>query len=188
SSDLDAHLKAGEAHAEAHAIKMAGAKAKGATMYVTLEPCSHDGKTPPCADLPIDAGNKRVVIACQDPNEKEAGKGMKKLRQAGSDVEAGILQEVAEALNQVLFHYIHTKTPYMTVQSAVSLDEKPATATDESKWITGAHARLDVDHYRHTHDAILVGVNTVIADDPSFTTRLPWRGKNPIRIILHTSL
>src|SRR5690625_1327917 len=183
-----AHLKAGEAHAEAHAIKMAGDKAKSATMYVTLEPCSHDGKTPPCADLLIEAGITRVVIACQDLNEKVAGRGMEKLRQAGIDVEAGILQEEAEALNQVFFHYIQNQTPYVTVKSAVSLDGKTATATGESKWITGEDARLDVHHYRHTHDAILVGVNTVIADDPSLTTRLPGGGKNPIRIILDTSL
>src|SRR5699024_5197416 len=152
-----AHLKAGEAHAEAHAIKMTGAKAKGATMYGTLEPCSHDGKTAPCADLLIETGIKRVVIACQDPNEKVAGKGVEKLRQAGIIVEAGILQEEAEALNQIFFHYIQTKTPYVTVKSAVSLDGKTATATGESKWITGEDARLDVHHYRHTHDAILVG-------------------------------
>src|SRR5690625_2406693 len=113
---------------------------------------------------------------------------MKKLRQAGIDVETNILQEEAEALNQVFFHYIQTKTPYVTVKSAVSLDGKTATVTGESKWITGEAARLDVHHYRHTHDAILVGVNTVIADDPSLTTRLPWGGKNPIRIILDTRL
>ncbi|WP_205520153.1 bifunctional diaminohydroxyphosphoribosylaminopyrimidine deaminase/5-amino-6-(5-phosphoribosylamino)uracil reductase RibD [Virgibacillus doumboii] len=183
-----AHLKAGEAHAEIHALHMAGEKAKGATIYVTLEPCSHHGKTPPCADLIIEKGISRAVIAVMDPNEKVAGRGIEKLRSAGIEVELGVLQAKAETTNAMFFHYTQTKTPYVTMKSAVSLDGKTATHTGDSKWVTGEAARLDVHHYRHTHDAILVGVNTVLADNPSLTTRLLNGGKNPIRIILDTNL
>lgn len=183
-----AHLKTGEAHAEVHALQMAGEKAKGATIYVTLEPCSHHGTTPPCADLIIDKGISRAVIAVMDPNEKVAGRGIKKLREAGISVELGVLQGEASAVNQIFFHYTQTKTPYVTMKSAVSLDGKTATHTGNSQWITGEVARRDVHQYRHTHDAILVGVNTVINDNPSLTTRLPNGGKNPLRIILDTNL
>src|SRR5690625_3837725 len=183
-----AHLRAGEAHAEVHALRTAGERAKGATMYVTLEPCSHHGRTPPCVDLIIETGITRVVVAAFDPNEKVAGSGVAKLKQAGIDVDVGVLQKEAEQLNEAFFHYIITKTPFVTVKTAITLDGKTATVTGESQWITGEEARLDVHRYRHLHDAILVGVNTVIADDPSLTTRLPWDGKNPVRIILDTSL
>lgn len=183
-----AHLKAGEAHAEVNALRMAGDQARDATIYVTLEPCSHSGKTAPCADLLIEKGIKHAVIACVDPNEKIAGKGIEKLCQAGIHVEIGILKQEAEELNKVFFHYIKNKTPYVTMKSAISLDGKTATVTGESKWITGEAARLDVHHYRHHHDAILVGVNTVLTDNPSLTTRLPEGGKNPVRIILDTTL
>ncbi|HLS08000.1 bifunctional diaminohydroxyphosphoribosylaminopyrimidine deaminase/5-amino-6-(5-phosphoribosylamino)uracil reductase RibD [Lentibacillus sp.] len=183
-----AHLKAGEAHAEVHALQMADEKAKDATIYVTLEPCSHHGKTPPCADLIIEKGISRAVIAVTDPNEKVAGRGIEKLRTAGIRVELGVLQKEAMAVNRAFFHYTRTKMPYVTVKSAVSLDGKTATHTGDSKWITGEAARRDVHHYRHMHDAILVGVNTVINDNPSLTTRLPNGGKNPLRIILDTDL
>lgn len=183
-----AHLKAGEDHAEVHALQMAGDQASDATIYVTLEPCSHHGKTPPCADLIIEKGIKRAVIAATDPNKKVAGRGIKRLQQAGIEVEQGIMEKEANAINSVFFHYIQTKTPYVTIKSAISLDGKTATHTGDSKWVTGEEARLDVHHYRHTHDAILVGVNTVIADNPSLTTRLPNGGKNPLRIILDNSL
>lgn len=183
-----AHLKAGGPHAEVYAINMAGDKAYDATIYVTLEPCSHEGKTAPCADLLIEKGIKKAVIACKDPNKKVAGRGIEKLRKAGIEVETGLLLEEAEAINQVFFHYIKHKTPYVTVKSAVSLDGKTATVTGASKWITGEAARLDVHHYRHLHDAILTGVNTVLADNPSLTSRLPGGGKNPVRIILDNLL
>ncbi|TFJ91931.1 bifunctional diaminohydroxyphosphoribosylaminopyrimidine deaminase/5-amino-6-(5-phosphoribosylamino)uracil reductase RibD [Lentibacillus salicampi] len=183
-----AHLKAGEAHAEVHALQMAGDKARGATIYITLEPCSHHGKTPPCADLIIDKEISRVVIAVMDPNEKVAGRGIKKLQSAGVNVEWGVLQKEAAAVNQAFFHYTRTKTPYVTMKSAVSLDGKTATHMGDSKWITSEAARLDVHHYRHTHDAILLGVNTVVADNPSLTTRLPGGGENPLRIILDSDL
>ncbi|MFD1360773.1 bifunctional diaminohydroxyphosphoribosylaminopyrimidine deaminase/5-amino-6-(5-phosphoribosylamino)uracil reductase RibD [Lentibacillus salinarum] len=183
-----AHLKAGTAHAEVHALQMAGDQAEGATIYVTLEPCSHHGKTPPCADLIIEKGISRVVIAVKDPNEKVAGRGIDTLRTAGIDVELGVLQKEAEMVNRVFFHYTQTKTPYVTMKTAASLDGKTATYTGDSKWITGEAARHDVHHYRHTHDAILVGVNTVVADNPNLTARLPNGGKNPLRIILDTEL
>jgi diaminohydroxyphosphoribosylaminopyrimidine deaminase / 5-amino-6-(5-phosphoribosylamino)uracil reductase len=185
---MGAHLKAGEPHAEVHAIRMAGEKAKGSTVYVTLEPCSHYGKTPPCADLLIDRKVKRVVIATMDPNPLVAGKGIKKLKDAGIQVDVGLLKEEADKLNEVFYHYIQTKTPYVTIKSAASLDGKTATVTGDSKWITSEAARMDVHKYRHQHDAILVGVNTIIADNPHLTTRLPSGGKNPVRIILDTNL
>lgn len=184
-----AHLKAGEAHAEVNAIQMAGPeKTKDSTVYVTLEPCSHFGKTPPCSDLLIQSGVKRVVVASVDPNPLVAGKGIEKLRNAGIEVELGTCQEEALALNQVFFHFLKMKRPYVTLKTAASLDGKTATHTNESKWITGAEARLDSHQYRHKHDAILVGVGTILADDPSLTTRLPNGGKNPIRIILDSHL
>ncbi|MFT4413165.1 bifunctional diaminohydroxyphosphoribosylaminopyrimidine deaminase/5-amino-6-(5-phosphoribosylamino)uracil reductase RibD [Fredinandcohnia humi] len=186
---IGAHLKAGEAHAEVYAIHMAREKAENATIYVTLEPCSHHGKTPPCADLLIKNKVKRVVVATTDPNPLVAGKGIKKLREAGIEVEVGICKASADALNPVFYHYLDKKIPYVTLKSATTLDGKIATVTGESKWITGDAARLDVHLYRSIHDGILVGVNTVLADDPSLTTRLPdGTGKNPIRIILDTSL
>lgn len=185
---MGAHLKAGEPHAEVHAIRMAGEKAKDATIYVTLEPCSHYGRTPPCADLIIKSGIKRVVIASVDPNPLVAGGGIKKLCDAGITVDVGVMQKEAEKLNDVFFHYISTKRPYVTLKSATSLDGKIATVTGESQWITGEEARQDVHRYRHEHDAILVGVGTVLKDDPSLTTRLPSGGKNPIRVILDSQL
>lgn len=186
---IGAHLKAGEPHAEVHAIRMAGEKAQNATAYVTLEPCSHHGKTPPCADLLITSKVKRVVVATTDPNPLVAGKGIAKLKAAGIEVEVGVCKEQADALNSVFFHYLEKKRPYITLKSATTLDGKIATVTGESKWITGDAARQDVHLYRSIHDAILVGVNTVLMDNPSLTTRLPnGTGKNPIRVILDSKL
>lgn len=183
-----AHLKAGEGHAEVHALKMAGDKAEGATAYVTLEPCSHFGKTPPCSNLLIEKKVKRVVVASLDNNPLVSGKGVQRLKDAGIEVEVGVLETEARELNTVFFHYMAEHKPYVTIKTAMSLDGKIATVTGESKWITGEQARLDVHRYRHEHDAILVGVNTVLADNPSLTTRLPNGGKHPIRIILDTNL
>ncbi|MDE5412033.1 bifunctional diaminohydroxyphosphoribosylaminopyrimidine deaminase/5-amino-6-(5-phosphoribosylamino)uracil reductase RibD [Alkalihalobacterium chitinilyticum] len=185
---MGAHLKAGEAHAEVHAIRMAGTKAEGATIYVTLEPCSHHGRTPPCADLIIKSHIKRVVIAATDPNPKVSGRGIEKLRNAGIEVEVGLMKKEADELNEVFYHFIKTNKPFVTLKSAVSLDGKIATVTGDSKWITSSEAREDVHYLRHTHDAILVGVGTVIADNPSLTTRIPNGGKNPIRVILDSKL
>ncbi|MCM3763271.1 bifunctional diaminohydroxyphosphoribosylaminopyrimidine deaminase/5-amino-6-(5-phosphoribosylamino)uracil reductase RibD [Alkalihalobacillus oceani] len=183
-----AHLKAGEAHAEVHALTMAGEKARGATIYVTLEPCSHYGKTPPCADLIVKSGIKRAVIATGDPNPEVAGRGLEKLRNAGIEVEFGVCQQEANELNRVFFHFMKHQRPYVTLKTATTLDGKTATVAGKSKWITSAEARADAHYYRHTHDAILVGVNTVLADDPSLTTRLENGGKNPIRIVLDRQL
>ncbi|WP_416149648.1 bifunctional diaminohydroxyphosphoribosylaminopyrimidine deaminase/5-amino-6-(5-phosphoribosylamino)uracil reductase RibD [Salipaludibacillus sp. HK11] len=185
---MGAHLKAGERHAERHALQVAQANAKGATMYVTLEPCSHHGRTPPCADAVIEAGVSKVVIASTDPNPEVSGKGINKLKNAGIDVEVGVMKEEADELNDVFFHYMTTSTPYVTLKMATSIDGKIATSTGESQWITGEEARNDVHQLRHEHDAILVGVDTVIQDDPSLTTRLANGGKNPIRIVLDRKL
>lgn len=185
---MGAHLRAGEEHAEVHALHMAGEKAKGATVYVTLEPCSHFGKTPPCCELLIKNGVKRVVIATLDCNPLVSGNGKKRLEEAGIVVTTGILESEATLLNRFFFHYMKTKRPFVTIKTAMSLDGKTATVTGESKWITGEEARADVHQYRHTHDAILVGVNTVIADNPHLTTRIPNGGKHPIRVILDTHL
>ncbi|OIJ10714.1 riboflavin biosynthesis protein RibD [Anaerobacillus alkalilacustris] len=185
---MGAHLKAGTEHAEVHAIKMAGEKAKEATIYVTLEPCSHHGKTPPCTDLIIKNGIKRVVIATLDPNPLVAGSGIEKLREANIEVEVGVLEQEARELNKVFFHFISNCTPFVTLKTATSLDGKIATSTGQSKWITGDAARTDVHQLRHEHDAILVGIGTVLADNPTLTTRIETGGKNPIRIILDRTL
>lgn len=185
---MGAHLRAGEEHAEVYALHMAGEKAKGATVYVTLEPCSHFGKTPPCCELLIKKGVKRVVIATLDCNPLVSGNGKRKLEEAGIEVTTGVLEAEAILLNRYFFHYMKTKRPFVTIKTAMSLDGKTATVTGESKWITGEESRADVHQYRHTHDAILVGVNTVIADNPHLTTRIPNGGQNPIRVILDTHL
>ena len=185
---LGTHLKAGEPHAERHAILMAGTKAKGSTMYVTLEPCSHFGRTAPCADAVIEAGIKKVFIASTDPNPKVAGGGIIKLRKAGVEVVDGFMKKEADSLNRFFFHYIKTKKPFVTLKSATSIDGKIATKTGESQWITGEEAREDVHILRHKHDAILVGVNTVIIDNPSLTTRLKGGGINPVRVVLDHNL
>ncbi|SEA72379.1 diaminohydroxyphosphoribosylaminopyrimidine deaminase / 5-amino-6-(5-phosphoribosylamino)uracil reductase [Thalassobacillus cyri] len=185
---LGVHVKAGEAHAEINALKMAGDKAKNATIYVTLEPCSHYGKTPPCAQAIIDAGMKRVVIASDDPNPKVAGRGIKMLENAGIEVATGVLREQADSLNANFFHFIETGEPYVYLKTAMTLDGKIATSSGESQWITGENARNDGHQYRRRCDAILVGVQTVINDDPKLTTRMEGNGKNPVRIILDNHL
>lgn len=182
------HLKAGEEHAEAMAIKSAGPSAKDSILYVTLEPCSHYGKTPPCADLIINAGIKKVFVSCLDPNPKVSGKGIEKLKKAGIEVEIGLCEEEGRQINEMFFHYIQTKTPFVTLKAAVTLDGKIATKFGDSKWITSLQSRLDVYHLRHIHDAILVGINTILTDNPLLTSRRPQGGKNPIRVILDTHL
>ncbi|KGX87177.1 bifunctional diaminohydroxyphosphoribosylaminopyrimidine deaminase/5-amino-6-(5-phosphoribosylamino)uracil reductase RibD [Pontibacillus litoralis] len=185
---MGAHLQAGDAHAEVHALQMAGSESRDATIYVTLEPCSHYGKTPPCADAIVKAGVKRAVISALDPNPQVSGLGVERLRDAGIEVEIGIGMQQADQLNEMFYHWVVTKTPYVTMKAAMSLDGKIATSTGESKWITSPEAREDAHHYRHTHDGIVVGVNTVIQDQPSLTTRLPNGGRNPVRIVLDTHL
>ena len=183
------HRKAGEPHAEVHAFRMAGEHAKGATLYVTLEPCSHYGKTPPCANLVKESEVKRVVVAMQDPNPAVAGRGIQLLRNAGIEVAVGVLVEQAQRLNERFIHNMLTKRPFIISKYAMTLDGKIATHTGHSKWVTGEAARQDVHHIRHQVDGILVGAGTVIADNPSLTTRLPeGYGKNPVRIIMDSTL
>lgn len=183
------HRKAGEPHAEVHAFNMAGEQAKGATLYVTLEPCSHFGKTPPCALRVKESGVARVVVAMQDPNPDVAGRGIRLLREAGIDVEVGLCENEALRLNERFIHNMLTARPFIRTKYAMTLDGRIATHTGDSKWITGEAARLDVHRIRHEVDGILVGIGTVLADNPSLTTRLPeGYGKNPIRIVLDTQL
>lgn len=185
---MGAHLQYGEAHAEVHAIHMAGRHAKGADLYVTLEPCSHYGKTPPCAELIIKSGIKRVFIAVKDPNPLVAGKGIGMLEAAGIEVKTGLLRQQAEELNKMFLHFMRTGLPYVTLKAAASLDGKTATETGDSKWITSEAARLDAQQYRKSHQSILVGAGTVKADNPSLTCRLPDAVKQPVRVILDTKL
>ncbi|AXN38599.1 bifunctional diaminohydroxyphosphoribosylaminopyrimidine deaminase/5-amino-6-(5-phosphoribosylamino)uracil reductase RibD [Peribacillus butanolivorans] len=183
------HRKAGEPHAEVHAFKMAGDYAKNATLYVTLEPCSHYGKTPPCANLVKESGVRRVVVATQDPNPEVAGRGISILRDAGIEVEVGVLEKEAQRLNERFIHNMITNRPFVISKYATTLDGKLATHTGHSKWITGEESRHSVHLLRDEVDAILIGIGTVLADNPSLTTRLPeGGGKNPIRIILDSEL
>ncbi len=181
------HQKYGGPHAEVNAVNSASCDLSGATVYVTLEPCSHYGKTPPCADLLIQRKVGRVVIGSMDPNPLVAGRGAQKLRDAGIAVETGFLRDECDALNRVFFHYITTKTPYVVLKTAMSLDGKIATAAGESKWITGEAARQDAQHLRHRLAGIMAGIHTVLADDPQLTCRLE-NGSNPARIIVDSHL
>ena len=182
------HKKAGEPHAEAIALTKAGKKAKDATLYVTLEPCSHTNKrTPPCIPLVLQSGVKRVVIAMIDPNPRVSGGGIKALRKAGVEVVTGVLADEARILNEAFTKHITTGLPFVTLKVAQTLDGKIATAAGESKWITGPSAREEGHKLRNSSDAILVGINTVLKDDPSLTARVPG-GRDPIRIIVDSRL
>jgi len=179
------HRKAGTEHAEIHALRQAGELAAGATIYVTLEPCSHYGRTGPCSKALIDAGIQRVVIAMLDPNPLVAGKGVAMLKAAGIEVETGLLQEQAERLNEVFLKWIMTKMPFVVMKTAMTLDGKIATAAGNSKWISNEVSRRRVHELRDVYDGILVGIGTVLADDPALTTRLESQsGKNPLRIVV----
>lgn len=178
------HRQAGTPHAEIHALAQAGELAKDAAIYVTLEPCSHHGRTGPCADALIAAGIKKAVVAMTDPNPLVAGNGLHKLRAAGIEVVEGILAAAAAKQNEVFIKWISTGLPFGVLKTAMSLDGKIAAYTGHSKWITGPAARELVHQLRDTYDAILVGIGTVLADNPALTTRLPQGGKNPVRIIV----
>ncbi|WP_059052430.1 bifunctional diaminohydroxyphosphoribosylaminopyrimidine deaminase/5-amino-6-(5-phosphoribosylamino)uracil reductase RibD [Paenibacillus senegalimassiliensis] len=185
---LGTHLQRGTPHAEVHALNMAGALAEGSTVYVTLEPCSHQGLTPPCAERLIREKVRRVVVACEDPNPLVAGKGIDLLRNHGIEVEVGVLRERAVRLNRRFIKHITTGLPYVTIKTASTLDGKIASRTGDSKWISGERSREIVHTMRHRHQAIMVGASTLIADDPQLTTRLSVPGLSPIRIIADSRL
>ncbi|MEH7401991.1 bifunctional diaminohydroxyphosphoribosylaminopyrimidine deaminase/5-amino-6-(5-phosphoribosylamino)uracil reductase RibD [Gottfriedia acidiceleris] len=184
---IGAHLKAGEPHAEINALRMAGDKAEGGTIYVTLEPCSHHGRTGPCAEAIVRAGLKKVVVATLDPNPLVAGRGVKILQDAGIEVIIGVCEEQSIKMNEVFNKYIVKNIPFVVMKSASTLDGKIATHSSDSKWITSAEARNDVHQLRNEIGAILVGVNTVLKDNPELTTRIP-NGRNPVRVILDSTL
>ena len=183
------HQKAGGPHAEIHALQQAGKEASGAAAYVTLEPCSHHGKTPPCADALIAAGVSRVVIAMQDPNPQVAGSGIEKLRESGVDVSVGLLESEARELNPGFILRMSEGRPFVRCKMAMSLDGRTAMASGESQWITGGDAREDGQRLRARSSAIITGVGTVLADDPQMTVRLTGEAvKTPLRIVLDPHL
>lgn len=177
------HKKAGLPHAEIEALKSAKAPVKGATLYVTLEPCCHFGRTPPCTDAILSSGIKRVVIGMTDPNPKVGGKGVRILRSAGIDVISGVLEEECRGINEGYIKYITTRTPFVTLKLASSLDGRIATDSGESRWITGTASRRLVHRMRSVSDAVMAGSGTVLKDDPELTVRLV-KGRNPVRVVL----
>jgi len=179
------HERAGADHAEIVAIKRAGERARGATMYVTLEPCSHYGRTPPCTDAIISAGIARVVAAHVDPHELVAGRGIERLKEAGIEVEVGMLETRARRLNEAHVKFSETGLPFVYMKYAMSIDGKIATRTGNARWVTGEAARRRVHELRDRVDAIMVGSGTVRADNPELTTRLP-DGRDPVRVVLDT--
>ena len=181
------HEKYGELHAERNALKNVIDSPKGATLYVTLEPCCHYGKTPPCTEAIIESGISKVVIGSLDPNPLVSGKGISTLREHGILVVEGILKEECDQLNEVFFHFIKTKLPFVLMKYAMTMDGKIATYSGKSKWITGENARQQVQEDRHRYYAIMVGVGTVLYDNPMLTCRLP-NAKQPLRIICDTKL
>jgi diaminohydroxyphosphoribosylaminopyrimidine deaminase/5-amino-6-(5-phosphoribosylamino)uracil reductase len=183
------HQRFGGPHAEIYALQAAGPDARGATLYVTLEPCCHHGKTPPCSEAILEAGIGRVVVALRDPNPLVAGGGVARLHEAGIPVRLGICEDEARQLNEAFLKHVTTRCPFVTLKSAITLDGKIATSTGASRWITGAQARAAVHRLRHATDAIMVGIGTVLQDDPLLTTRLPDQpGVNPIRVIVDSTL
>ena len=192
------HTYDGVKHAEVLAIEQAGEKARGATLYINLEPCSHQGRTPPCVDAVIAAGISRVVASMEDPNPQVSGQGFAKLRAAGIDVSSGMLEEEARTLNEAFAKYIRHHVPLVTLKAAMTLDGKiappasqshPAQHSAQTNWITGELARAHVQELRHQHDAILVGVGTVIADDPLLTDRSGHPRRRPLlRVVLDSRL
>ena len=181
------HKFFGGPHAEVYALEEAGKEAEGATIYVTLEPCSHYGKTPPCAKKIIDMGIKKCFIGSSDPNPKVAGKGVAMLKEAGIEVVENVLKEECDKINQVFFKYIKTKIPYLFVKCGITLDGKIALSNGISKWITNSIAREKVQYYRNKFMGIMVGINTVLTDNPSLTARIE-NGVNPFRIIVDPNL
>lgn len=181
------HARCGGLHAERAALADCTVSPRGATMYVTLEPCCHQGRQPPCTDAILAVGIARVVVGSDDPNPLVAGKGLEILRRGGVEVVSGVLRETCDALNPVFFHFIRTRRPYVVMKYAMTMDGKIATRTGASRWITGEAARRRVHRDRHRYTAIMAGVGTVLADDPMLNCRIKG-GKNPVRIICDTHL
>ena len=177
------HERAGEPHAEPNAIRAAGARARGATAYVTLEPCSHHGRTPPCVDALLAAGVRRVVYAVGDPDPRVSGRGAQRLRDAGVTVEAGLLEREAEALNAGFMMRMRRGRPFVRLKSAASLDGRTALANGQSQWITSEEARADVQHWRAQSSAVLTSAATVMADDPRLDVRIETT-RQPLRVVL----
>lgn len=183
------HPQAGEPHAEIFALRRAGEKAQGAAMYVTLEPCSHHGKTPPCADALIAAGIESVYVGIVDPNPQVAGRGIDKLKQAGIEVQTGILKSECRRLIVAFRKHISTGLPFTIYKAAMTMDGNTATSSGDSKWVSGTESRLQVHRLRDRVDAIMVGVGTVLSDDPLLNTRLPDnRGRDPLRVVVDSQL
>ncbi len=185
------HEQAGEPHAEINALRVAGDRARGATAYVSLEPCAHEGKTPPCADALIDAGVARVVAAMEDPFGDVAGRGLERLREAGVETQIGLMQPAAEALIRGFVSRVTRGRPFVRLKVAASLDGATAMRGGESQWITGAEARADVQRLRASSGAVMTGIGTVLADDPSLDVRddsLDTRGRQPLRVVLDSRL
>ena len=182
------HQVVGQAHAEVNAIEDAGTRAKGATLYVNLEPCNHTGRTPPCTRKILEAGIKRVVVALEDPNTI-AGGGSAFLQQNGIEVLTGVCENQAARLNEAFLKYVNAKCPFVTIKCAATLDGRIATRSGDSKWVTGEKARRYVHRLRHAVDAILVGIGTIHTDNPKLTTRLDSnKGADAVRIVLDTHL
>lgn len=182
------HQWAGQPHAEVEALHNATEDTKGATAYVTLEPCSHHGRTPPCCEALVKAGIKRVVAAMQDPNPKVSGNGLAYLKAAGIEVSSGVLEEDAQALNRGFIKRMTQNRPFVRSKLAMSLDGRTAMASGESQWITSPEARADVHRLRASSSAILTGINTVLADNPSLTARIEKEVVQPIRVVLDSTL
>lgn len=180
------HRAAGEPHAEVEALQAAGARARGATLYVSLEPCSHYGRTPPCTEALIRAGVSRVVYACADCDERCAGQAAPALRAAGIEVVAGVLEGEARRLNEAYFKFKQTGRPFVTLKLALTLDGRCATRAGDSRWITSEEARRRVHQLRDQADAVMVGSGTVLTDDPRLTVRLvkPHDGRQPVRVVI----
>jgi len=181
------HQQYGGPHAERNALAACAGQAKGATLYVTLEPCCHTGKTPPCTQAILEQKIGRVVVGSKDPNPRVNGGGMRVLREAGILVTQGVLEEKCQRLNASFFHYIKTKTPFVTLKYAMTMDGKIATRVGHSRWVTGNPARVRVHEDRGRHTAIMTGVGTVLADDPMLNCRLPG-SRQPVRLICDTHL
>ncbi len=182
------HARAGAAHAEVAALREAGEEARGATLYVNLEPCCHYGRTPPCTETILQSGIAEVYVAIADPNPHVGGKGIHQLREAGVRVTVGLLAEEATHLNEYFLKYIQTGRPFVLLKMAMSLDGKIATRTRESQWITGEEARHRVQELRNEVDAVLVGIGTILADDPLLTVRLPGReDRQPLRVVVDSA-